>query len=169
MTASLPDSSIPLLDLSRLDAGEAQRSTFLAELRAASRDVGFFYLTGHGVEPDLLRDLLRLSRRFFALPAADKLAVEMVNSPHFRGYNRVAWELTRGTPDWREQIDIGAERPALPREPGETAWTRLQGPNQWPTALPELRPLVLRWQKAAMEVLARLMRAYALADRKSVV
>src|SRR5580698_299806 len=163
MTGSLTDSSIPLLDLGRLDAGEARRSAFLAELRAASRDVGFFYLTGHGVDPDLLRDLLGLSRRFFALPVADKLAVEMVNSPHFRGYNRVAWELTRGAPDWREQIDIGAERPALPREPGEPAWTRLQGPNQWPAALPELRPLVLRWQKAAMEVLARLMRAFALA------
>lgn len=163
MTASLSDSSIPLLDLSRLDAGAARRYAFLAELRAASRDVGFFYLTGHGVEPDLLRDLLSLSHRFFALPAADKLAVEMVNSPHFRGYNRVARELTRGAPDWREQIDIGAERPARPPEPGEPAWTRLQGPNQWPAALPELRPLVLRWQKAAMEVLACLMRAFALA------
>ncbi len=155
MNASLSDSAIPLLDLSRLDAGAGQRAAFLAELRAAARDVGFFYLTGHGVEPTLLSDLVTFSRRFFALPAADKLAIEMVNSPHFRGYNRVAWELTRSAPDWREQIDIGAERPALPREPGKPAWTRLQGPNQWPGALPELRPLVLRWQKAAMEVLAR--------------
>ncbi len=32
---------------------------------------------------------------------------------HFRGYNRAASELTRGQPDWREQFDIGAERPAL--------------------------------------------------------
>jgi isopenicillin N synthase-like dioxygenase len=163
MTASPSDSSIPLLDLRRLDAGETLRSAFLAELRAAAHDVGFFYLTGHGVAPDLLRDLLACSRRFFALPAADKLAIEMVNSPHFRGYNRVAWELTRGAPDWREQIDIGAERPPLPREPGKPAWTRLQGPNQWPVVLPELRPLVLRWQKAAMDVLARLLRAFALA------
>jgi isopenicillin N synthase-like dioxygenase len=163
MNASPSDSAIPLLDLSRLDADEAQRAAFLAELRAAARDVGFFYLAGHGVEPALLGDLIEFSRRFFALPAADKLAIEMVNSPHFRGYNRVAWELTRGAPDWREQIDIGAERPALPREPGNPAWARLQGPNQWPVALPELRPLVLRWQKAAMDVLARLMRAFALA------
>jgi isopenicillin N synthase-like dioxygenase len=163
MTAPPSDSPIPLLDLGRFEAGEAQRSAFLAELRAASRDVGFFYLTGHGVDPDLLHDLLEYSRRFFALPAADKLAVEMVNSPHFRGYNRVAWELTRGAPDWREQIDIGAERPALPRDPSKAAWARLQGPNQWPAALPELRPVVLRWQQAAMEVLGRLLRAYALA------
>jgi isopenicillin N synthase-like dioxygenase len=163
MNASPSDSAIPLLDLSRLDAGEEPRAAFLEELRAAARDVGFFYLTGHGVEPTLLSDLVAFSRRFFALPAADKLAIEMVNSPHFRGYNRVAWELTRGAPDWREQIDIGAERPALPREPGTPAWTRLQGPNQWPVALPELRPLVLRWQKAALAVLARLLRAFALA------
>jgi isopenicillin N synthase-like dioxygenase len=163
MTASPSDSPIPLLDLRRLDAGETLRSAFLADLRAAAHDVGFFYLTGHGVAPDLLRDLLTCSRRFFALPTADKLAIEMVNSPHFRGYNRAAWELTRGAPDWREQIDIGAERTPLPREPGKPAWTRLQGPNQWPAALPELRPLVLRWQTAAMDVLARLLRAFSLA------
>ena len=154
---------IPLLDLRQLDASDAVRTEFLAQLRTASREVGFFYVTGHGVDPDLLRDLVLVARRFFALPESDKLAIEMVNSPHFRGYNRVAWERTRGTPDWREQIDIGAERPALPRSPDLPPWTRLQGPNQWPDALPELRPLVLRWQQAAMEVLARLLRAFALA------
>ena len=58
----------------------------------------------------------------------------MVNSPHFRGYNRVASELTRGQPDWREQIDIGAERPALARDANSPAWARLRGPNQWPAA-----------------------------------
>jgi isopenicillin N synthase-like dioxygenase len=149
-----PRTSIPRLDLNRLD---------LAELRAAARDVGFFYLTGHGVDTGLLRDLVGVAHRFFALPESDKLAVEMINSPHFRGYNRVARELTRGTADWREQIDIGAERPALPRSTDLPAWSRLQGPNQWPDALPELRPLVLLWQQAALEVLSRLLRAFALA------
>jgi len=80
--------------------------------------------------------VLSLSRRFFALPDQDKLAIEMVNSPHFRGYNRAGFEHTRGKPDWREQIDIGAERPALPADPSAPVWTRLQGPNQWPEALP---------------------------------
>jgi len=77
--------------------------------------------------PELLRELLEVARDFFALPEAEKLAIEMVNSPHFRGYNRVARELTRGTPDWREQIDIGAERPALAHSAGLPAWARLQG------------------------------------------
>jgi isopenicillin N synthase-like dioxygenase len=155
--------SIPLLDLSRLDASGPERSDFLVQLRTAAREVGFFYLTGHGVDPDLLADVLEYSRRFFALPQSEKLAIEMVKSPHFRGYNRVAWERTRGAPDWREQIDIGPERPALPRTMTLPPWARLQGPNQWPTALPELRQAVLRWQTAAMAVLARLLRAFAAA------
>jgi len=154
---------IPLLDLSRLDGEDAAQTELLAQLRTASRDVGFFYLTGHGVDPDLLSELVVVARRFFALPETDKLAIEMIKSPHFRGYSRVAWERTRGTPDWREQIDIGAERPALPRSSDLPPWTRLQGPNQWPRALPELRPLVLRWQRAAIAVLDRLLRAFALA------
>ena len=154
---------IPVLDLGHLEGGEAARSEFLAGLRTAARDVGFFYLTGHHVDAQLLRELIRVSRRFFALPEADKLAIEMVHSPHFRGYNRVAWERTRGAPDWREQIDIGAERQALPRGADLAPWTRLQGPNQWPAALPELRPLILRWQQASLEVLGRLLRAFALA------
>ena len=54
--------SIPLLDLRRFDDGEivrgGGRGAFLAELRAAAHDVGFFYVTGHGVRPELLLDLM---------------------------------------------------------------------------------------------------------------
>jgi len=72
------DYQIPQLNLSGFDAGGGERAAFLADLRAAAHDFGFFYLVGHGIEPELLRDLLELTRRFFALPEADKLAIEMV-------------------------------------------------------------------------------------------
>ncbi|HVW71391.1 MAG TPA: 2-oxoglutarate and iron-dependent oxygenase domain-containing protein [Steroidobacteraceae bacterium] len=159
----MSDNRIPSLNLGEFAADEARRLKFLAELRTAARQVGFFYLVGHGVDPALPRELMHLARRFFALPEADKLAIEMVNSPHFRGYTRLAWERTRGEQDWREQIDVGAERAAVPQGPGVPAWTRLQGPNQWPAALPELRDVVLRWQEAATAVLIRLMRAISVA------
>jgi isopenicillin N synthase-like dioxygenase len=113
MSAGEANSQIPQLDLTQL-----ARASFLADLLAAAHDVGFFYITGHGIDPRLPHDLMQAAQRFFSLPEADKLAIEMVNSPHFRGYNRVASERTRGLPDWREQIDIGAERPALPRDTG---------------------------------------------------
>jgi isopenicillin N synthase-like dioxygenase len=91
------------------------------------------------------------------------LAIEMVNSPHFRGYNRAGWELTRGKKDWREQVDIGAERPALTIGPDSKPWARLQGPNQWPAALPDLRPVVLRYLDETTRVTIRLLEAFALA------
>ena len=71
---------------------------------------GFFYLTGHGVPEQLTERLLTEARRLFALPQAEKDAVAMRNSPHFRGYTRLGGELTGGVVDWREQIDIGPQR-----------------------------------------------------------
>ena len=96
-------------------------------MRTATRDAGFFYLVGHGIEDGLIQDVLKVSRRFFALPEKDKLAIEMVNSPHFRGYNRAGYEHTRGKPDWREQVDIGPERPALPFDRERAAVGSLAG------------------------------------------
>ena len=156
-------SALPVLDLSRLEAGPVEREAFLAELRRTAYELGFFYVSGHGVDDTLIRDVLRLSRRFFALPEADKLAIEMVNSPHFRGYNRKGMEYTRGQRDWREQVDIGAERPALPYDADLPPWSRLQGPNQWPEALPELRDVILRYQAAVKDLAIRLVRVFALA------
>ena len=132
MPVAVQAETLPTLDLRRFDAGGAERPRFLNKLLMAARNVGFFYLVGHGIENSLIRDVLSVSRRFFALPEKDKLAIEMVNSPHFRGYNRAGY---RGKPDWREQVDIGPERPALPFDPAAPPWARLQGPNQWPAAL----------------------------------
>ena len=89
--------TLPLLDLSQLDAGPQQRQQFLDELRSAARHIGFFYLTGHGIDPALLSQVQQQARAFFALPDAEKLAVGMIHSPHFRGYNRAASEITRGS------------------------------------------------------------------------
>ena len=132
--------ALPVLDLARLEAGPAEKQAFLDELRETAHDLGFFYVSGHGIDGDLIRQVLALARRFFELPEDDKLAIEMINSPHFRGYNRKGMEYTRGQRDWREQLDIGAERLALPRDADLPPWARLQGPNQWPAALPELKP-----------------------------
>jgi isopenicillin N synthase-like dioxygenase len=146
---------LPVLDLRHPD--------FVAQLRAAARDVGFFYLVGHGVPAALADDLFAASRRFFAQPEPAKLAIQMANSPHFRGYTRLGDELTGGRTDWREQLDLGLEVPALALTPADPPWRRLQGPNQWPAEIPELRPLVLEWHERLHAVALRLLEAFALA------
>lgn len=152
--------TLPVLDFSQF-TDPANRDAFLAQLRHAARDVGFFYLINHGVERTLQDAVQAEARKFFALPDAQKQQVAMIHSPHFRGYNRAASELTRGQPDWREQFDIGAERPALELTENSPRWRRLQGPNLWPHTLPTLRPALLAWQDAMTAMALSLLRAFA--------
>ena len=160
MTNQRAATGLPVLDLARLAGPPEDAAAFCAELREAAHDVGFFYLTGHGVPDALVAEVLAAARQLFALPEADKLAIAMVGSPHFRGYTRVGGELTQGAVDWREQIDIGPELPALAYDP-DRPYLVLQGPNQWPATLPGLRPVMARWDAALQTVGLTLLRAWA--------
>ncbi|ARJ05552.1 isopenicillin N synthase family oxygenase [Humibacter sp. BT305] len=162
MTTSLDGASLPVLDLSRLSSSPEEAERFRTDLREATHDYGFFYLVGHGVPQDLIDRILRTARRFFALPDDDKLAIENLKSPHFRGYMRIGGELTQGKVDWREQIDIGEEREPHPIEDDTPDYWRLEGPNQWPDALPELREVVTEWYAELDRVSLTLLRAWAL-------
>jgi isopenicillin N synthase-like dioxygenase len=155
--------SLPVLDLERFSGDAAQRAAFLRDVRDAGFGPGFFYVIGHGISDRLIHDVVTASRNFFSLPEPEKLAIDMVNSPHFRGYTRAGREFTRGKPDWREQVDIGAERDAFPFSRVAPAWTRLQGPNQWPDALPELKPLLLRYQYEVTALAIKVLHVFAAA------
>jgi isopenicillin N synthase-like dioxygenase len=155
-------SSLPILDFSRLDAGADEAAAFRADLLRATHEVGFFYLVGHGVDRELIDELLDVSRRFFDLPTDEKLKLENIHSPQFRGYTRVGGELTHGDVDWREQIDIGPERDAVELAEGTPDYWRLEGPNLWPEVLPELQQVAERWNEELSRVSLRLLRAWAL-------
>ncbi|OZM71635.1 oxidoreductase [Amycolatopsis antarctica] len=153
--------SLPVLDLGRFRAGGAERAAFVRELRAAAGGVGFFYLRGHGVPERVTRRIADLAAEFFRLPLEQRLAIENVHSPHFRGYTRDGNEFTGGVRDRREQLDIGPERPAVVPRPGDPSWWGLRGPNQWPDALPELRAAALDWQHEVVRAGRELLGALA--------
>ncbi|MET9667774.1 2-oxoglutarate and iron-dependent oxygenase domain-containing protein [Streptomyces sp. NPDC006475] len=148
---------LPVIDLSAADRGPQARALLHAQLHSAAHDVGFFQLTGHGVTEAETAALNSTMRAFFALPEADRLAIDNVNSPHFRGYTRIGDERTGGSQDWRDQLDIGAERPARIPAPGEPGYWWLEGPNQWPAALPQLRTAALAWIDRLGAVAERLL------------
>ncbi|GGM32681.1 isopenicillin N synthase family dioxygenase [Promicromonospora citrea] len=154
-------SGIPVLDLSLLDGDAAHQERFRDELRRATHEVGFFSLVGHGVPRDLIDRAYATARAFFALPEEQKLAIENVRSPHFRGWTRMGGERTLGRVDQREQIDIGAERTPVPAAPGTPDYWVLEGPNLWPEALPELREVAQEWLARLDAVATRLLRAWA--------
>lgn len=163
MRASAGTIDLPKVDLSGCHASGHDRAAFLADLRRILHDHGFFYLTGHGVDFDLIADVIRASKQFFALPLEEKLAIEMVHSPHFRGYTPSGGEYTRGQRDWREQIDINTEADAVAITPTTPSWKRLIGPNQWPASQPELKPLLLKYQAEATRVAIDVLKAIAVA------
>ncbi|MBF6210238.1 isopenicillin N synthase family oxygenase [Nocardia puris] len=144
---------LPVLDLSDPDL-----AAFRTAVREAAHDAGFFYLVGHGVERARMDEILALARAFFALPDAAKQEISQLESPQFRGYSRLGGELTNGLVDWREQIDIGPEREVIP---GAEGYWRLQGPNLWPSALPELRPAFEAWDATLSQVGLRLLRHWS--------
>lgn len=152
--------ALPILDLGDLDGDGDAPARFRRTLRDALHEVGFLYLTGHGIPDDVITGAFAEARRFFALPIEDKQQVEMLRSPHFRGYTRTGGELTRGRVDWREQIDIAAERSPVD-DPGAPVYLRLEGPNLWPTAQPTLSAVFSDWERRCAVVARRLMGALA--------
>jgi isopenicillin N synthase-like dioxygenase len=149
------ETMLPILDLAEADTDP---DAFRAALRDAAHRYGFFYLTGHGVPARQITEVLSLARQFFALPDSAKNDISQLKSPQFRGDSRVGGELTNGEVDWREQIDIGPEREVLA---DATGYWRLQGPNLWPSALPELRGAFEQWSDALSDVGLRLLRHWA--------
>ena len=151
---TVSNTALPVVDL-RDEPGRLQD-----RLRQVTHEVGVFYLTGHGVPAALTARVLEGARQLFALPQADKDAIAMVHSPHFRGYTRMGGELTAGEVDWREEIDIGPDL-APAGGPGEPDYLRLQGPNQWPASLPELSGIIAEWDAALTAVARTLLRHWA--------
>lgn len=152
--------ALPIIDVSALVAGTPEREAAAAQIGAACREHGFFYVTGHGVAPALVQRLEDLSRAFFALPEATKMQWRMaLGGRAWRGYFALGGELTSGRPDWKEGLYLGAELSA--DHPLVQARTPVHGPNLFPD-VPGLRATVLEYMAAVTQVGHRLMEGIAL-------
>lgn len=155
---------LPIIDLAPFMAAPQSAAALdvVSRLREACHGPGFCYVVGHGVPPELDTSVMAVTREFFALPEAERRALAIANSPHFRGYTALGGEITKGVSDWREQLDVGPEEPAATVAPGDPPWRRLRGPNQWPARLPQMQPTVLAWMRAMDAVGLAVLRALAL-------
>ncbi len=162
-------SEIPVLDLTNWTAPEsaATREQFAADLLEISHRVGFLLLSGHGVEQPFLDRYFDALASFFALPESVKAQIDKVNSPQFRGWERVGAELTDNRVDYREQLDLSTEHSPYTYDVAPP-YLRLDGPNQWldEAALPGFRPLVEEFMSKmgaiANELIAALSTAFGL-------
>jgi isopenicillin N synthase-like dioxygenase len=132
---------------------------------AACRDVGFFQIVGHGIDPDVERAAWDLAHEFFALSLDDKLAVAIPAGDAY-GYGpfkieRLAASLGAATPpDLKETFSVG---PFEPAPPGLTdpAAAFVYSPNRWPSRLPAMEPAFRAYYDAMAALVSHVMSAMA--------
>jgi isopenicillin N synthase-like dioxygenase len=163
--------AVPVIDLSPFRSGdETQRRAVAREVGQACRDIGFLIVSGHGVPDDLIEQTYQTAKTFFALPVAEKEAVDRPAPNVVRGYSAVGGEglsysLDEPTPpDLKESFTIGP----VDFDRDDPYFTGPQaGPhfaeNAWPARPEALRPVWTAYFSAMEDLAADLMRMFALA------
>lgn len=152
---------LPVIDMNPLFERSAEVARVAGEIREACEGHGFFYLTGHGIAPELFKSLEEQSRRFFALPAEARQAIAMSRGGRaWRGWFPLGGELTSGQPDLKEGLYLGTE--LAPDHPRVRAGMPMHGPNLWPGELPGLKTAVLAYMDAATRAAGVLMEGVSL-------
>ena len=160
LQSSLVAGRIPVIDVSSLRTLDINDGNFCSHVHEAAQNifdasvnVGFFYVSNHGVSSELLQRIDDLSKHFFALPVEEKKKIDMIyGGKAWRGYFAVGDEVTSGIPDQKEGIYFGTELS------GTEDNRPLHGINQWPTGElgPRMREAVLSYMHE-MKTLGQLL------------
>lgn len=153
--------SLPTIDVSPFATGAPptlDQDRVAEQLDANCREIGFFLITGHGIDHRTKAEMLDAASEFFALPLADKQAIAIERSACHRGYVGIAAETLDDTGDLKETLDTGGEHG--PDHPEVRAGVPLFGPNQFPD-LPGFRDTWRHYRTQAIEAAERVQRAMA--------
>ncbi|MFP6709128.1 MAG: 2-oxoglutarate and iron-dependent oxygenase domain-containing protein, partial [Alphaproteobacteria bacterium] len=122
---------IPVVDIGCLRNSDSEGlGVVAAQIIAALIEVGFMYVTNHGIDQRVFDDAIETACAFFHPPKEQKtkLAINKNN----RGYNGLGRALIDGAehPDNKEFFQIGLDLPK--DDPDVLAGQPLRGPNVWP-------------------------------------
>jgi isopenicillin N synthase-like dioxygenase len=158
---SIAVDEIPVVDVEVLQGGNLEQMLGVGmQMREAAERIGFFYVRGHGIPADLIREVDATARRFFAAPLERKLSVEPVD--RHRGYLKLgeAKMYEKARPDLKESFVWGID--VSDNDPDYLAGNPMIGPNRWPDWMPELRPVLNAYLSAAHDCSRHLLGALAL-------
>ena len=165
--AAVATESVPILDLSAYMNGDAgAREQAAADLRYIQENLGYYYITNHGVSAELIERSFEKVAEFFALPEVEKRKI-LVNR-HQLGFvpakaSIMKTELTDANTvaDLNEGLSLMRER--APDDPKVVADVRFSGLNPWPDGVPGLRETFLEYHVEMDALAKRLLPLYALA------
>jgi len=87
MSGATSFTSVPIIDISGLRSPElAERERVASEIGKAAAEVGFFYVSGAGVDDALFETMLAATKEFFVLPLEEKMRYYIGLSKCHRGY-----------------------------------------------------------------------------------
>jgi isopenicillin N synthase-like dioxygenase len=158
---------IPVIDYGPYFAGaEGGLERVAAEVARACENVGFFYALNHGVPDELIGRAFAASRRFHALPLAQKLALRL--NDNNIGYLPInasvqgASTVHKATrPNQNESFFISHDRG--PDHPDVVADKPLRGRNQWPVGVPGIRRDMMAYFDALGAMCDRMLPPFAVA------
>ena len=139
-------SKIPVIDLSPLISGDGVGEVSAA-IHAAATEVGFFYLSGHGIASEMMERAFGVSRDFFAQPEAVKASAAVDTNQ--RGWMATGMAKMQGaaTHDLKEVFFWGA--PDVPPD------------NRWPSEFPRLQTELMPYYRAVCDIGNVVLRAVA--------
>lgn len=152
--------SIPVIDISRLqNESESALRSVGQELRDASQNHGFFYVSGHGVSPETIGSTFEVAEQFFSLPAEQKAEVKMSGS--HRGFLAIGESTMEGysNADRKESFIWGLDETFDGTEPNDSS--HLLAPNRWPKEPAEMRASLNAFFGAVHTCSTRILRALA--------
>ena len=161
---------VPIIDISGYpNASNAERLRLGKTIDAAVRSVGFFSITGHGVPPELVARMDKLSREFFDLPVEVKNRYCRQQSNLFRGYfgiGGISESHTHGKTaprDFTEKFIICREPTNLSDPYYQTeAGRRIFAPINWPSEIPGFRATSEEYYVQMSDLAQTLMQLFAL-------
>lgn len=158
--------AVPVIDLNGAigaDADPARRRAVARGIDDACVATGFFAITGHGIPPALIDEVVSTSRAFFRLDRSVKDRVAPPGPHDFRGYlglDTTSLAATLGDetpPDLCESFNIsGFDDPAVRARATVEGYEAIFRENQWPADPAALRPAFEAYY-AALEGLCREM------------
>jgi isopenicillin N synthase-like dioxygenase len=157
--------TIPVVDLGPYLAGEPGAAEQAArQIRHALTEIGFYYITGHGVPRAQIRAVFDEVARFHAQPPQQKTAIAL--DRNVTGYLPMKGDTLRTStvqtvtrPNLNEALFVARDLPA--DHPDVLANRRFRSAIRWPADLPGFRERIVAYADTMERLVLRLVPLYA--------